>query len=77
MIITELFLNFAHQVLREGFSKLEKVYPNYDFYKGDKKAVWEKAFTAYQSFKGIPNQIANHYWNPTDFYSDSDMILLP
>jgi hypothetical protein len=27
MILTELFLNFAHEVLRGGFTKLKAVYP--------------------------------------------------
>jgi hypothetical protein len=37
MILTELFLNLAHQVLREGLKKLEKVYPEADFYRGPYK----------------------------------------
>lgn len=31
MILLELFLNFAHEVLKEGFTKLEKIYPTDQF----------------------------------------------
>jgi hypothetical protein len=31
MILLELFLNFAHEVLSEGFTKLNKIYPTDKF----------------------------------------------
>jgi hypothetical protein len=78
MVLTELFLNFAHEVLRGGFGKLESIYSCDDYPKlinKENKELWTDAFTAYQNLQGIPDQIANHYWNPTDFGSDLDMQL--
>jgi hypothetical protein len=78
MVLTELFLNFAHEVLRGGVKKLESVYhpdkyPNLN--NKENKELWTDAFTAYNSFQGIPDQIANHYGNPTDFENDLDLQL--
>lgn len=30
----------------------------------------------YNGLKGIPDQIANHYWNPTNYFNDLDLKVL-
>lgn len=55
MILTEIFLNFAHQILKGGFEKLEKIYPKEsypDLYAP--KLLWAEVFTYYKTLKNLP-----------------------
>lgn len=76
MILTEIFLNFAHQVLKGGVEKLKSVYtPTQinEIYVG-KQTLWKNVFTVYLNLQG-PAQVANHYWNPTNYLNNADLSM--
>jgi hypothetical protein len=57
MILTEIFLNFAHRVLKGGQTLLRNIYsvdkfP--DLYSPCNMKQWEDAFQRYSTFKGVP-----------------------
>jgi len=69
MIIFEIFLQFAHEVLLGQFTKLEAIYPPADYpelYDNQKRDQWQKLFDEYRALV-LPTQIAGHYWNPTNY----------
>ena len=70
MILLEVFLNLAHQILKGGEEALKAVYPGNDIYNKDNLELWTKLFLEYKQFTDVPDEIAGHYWNPTDFESD-------
>jgi hypothetical protein len=45
-------------------------------YNKQNEALWNDVFKVYNNLKGIPNQIANHYWNPTNYLNDEDLTVL-
>ena len=42
----------------------------------ENKPLWTAVFDVYSKLKGIPDQVANHYWNPTDYKSNDDLSIL-
>ncbi len=73
-MLYEIFLTFAHSVLREGKSKLLSAYPE-EFYTKN-AALWDKVFEEYKK-DGCADveYAAAHYWNPTNFKDKRDFIV--
>lgn len=76
MILFEIFLNFAHSILKKGFNAgiatLRAIYPAADFpllITATNEPIWKALFDKYATFKGVPEQMAAHYWDPTNYKS--------
>lgn len=75
MILLEVFLNLAHQILKGGEKVLNTIYPNnIEIYNEGNRLIWDEVFREYQQFAKIP-EVSNHYWNPTDFASSENLSI--
>ena len=76
MVLFEIFLNFAHSILKKGFNAgiaaLRALYPSSDFpdfITATNEPIWKAVFDNYATFKNVPDQMAAHYWDPTNYKS--------
>lgn len=80
MILLEIFLNFIHSILKKGYNSglpvLKAIYPAVDFpnlITAANDPVWKAVFDTYATFKGVPDQMAAHYWDPTNYKSPENL----
>jgi hypothetical protein len=73
LILYEIWLNFAHDVLRGGKEKLLKHYPA-DVYE-NYSSLWDAVFDEYKKEKmdQIP-EMAAHYYNPINYKMKEDIL---
>ena len=74
MVLFEIFLNFCHSILKKGFTNgiavLQTIFPAADFPEfitAANRPIWESVFDTYATFKDVPDQMAAHYWDPTNY----------